>query len=482
MTRIIIRTALLILLSAIFAIGQDRLNYRLDYPASGNPSVHISMIPAKAIKGPVVMVFPRAIPGGYTQVFYDRYVENVKATSSSGAALKIEGQQGSRWLMGDGTSDVALVEYDVNITKMEREIYDASETSKVRPGYVGLLGYSAFAYFDGMENAPIRLEINAPNGWPAFSTLKPKSPVDIGKTNVDAANFYQLADSQIAIGPKIAVRGFDARVPFFLLTYAEVESDAEQFGHIAIGAFEKVSEYFGITPFAHYTTYIEILVPVSERHEYGFSMEHLDSSTYFLGTDRAISSTPTKEVIERERFNFAHHFAHSWIPKKVYSTGYLPFNWELAPEIDTIWFNEGFGRFAAIDALADGMPEKEAAAFRRDRLDRLKVIIAGMPQFIRTMPLLKLSRTGSLMYGNDFRIGQTLFSKGALMAAEMDALIQKRTNGKKRLRDSLRALIKWSERSGRAFKLTEFPGLIAKPVGVREREIKKILDDWLDRK
>jgi hypothetical protein len=39
-----------------------------------------------------------------------------------------------------------------------------------------------------------------------------------------------------------------------------------------------------------------------------------------------------------------------------------------------------------------------------------------MPEFIRNMPLLKLSRVGSLMYIEDFRTGRTLFSKGALMA------------------------------------------------------------------
>lgn len=455
------------------------LTYRVDYHASGDPRVHVAIVPAKPIKGPVVMVLPRAIPGGYTQAFYDRFVEEVKAISSTDTSLTIVRQQGSRWLIGDNSSAVAGVEYKLNVAKMEHETYDASESSKVRPGYVGLLGYSAFAYFEGMENSPLRLEVNVPDGWPVFCTLAPKSPADKGRTDAEAANFYQLADSQIAMGPKIDVRRLDARVPFFLLTYAEVESDAGQFGRIAVDAFEKVSDYFGSTPFAHYTTYIEILTPVSERHEYGFSMEHLDSSTYFLGKERAISSNPTKEVVERERFNFAHHVAHSWIPKKAYGTGYLPFNWELAPEIDTIWFNEGFGRFAAIDALADAMPPKEAEAYRCDRLNRLKAIIAEMPEFIRSMPLLKLSRTGSLMYGNDFRVGQTLYSKGSLMAGDMDALIRRRTNGKRRLRDSLRALIKWSERSRRAFNLTKFPGLIAKPVGVSEHEIKKVMNNWL---
>jgi hypothetical protein len=42
------------------------------------------------------------------------------------------------------------------------------------------------------------------------------------------------------------------------------------------------------------------------------------------------------------------------------------------------------------------------------------------------MPLLELSKAGSLMYSEDFRTGRTLFSKGALMAEEIDVLIRQR--------------------------------------------------------
>jgi predicted metalloprotease with PDZ domain len=84
-----------------------------------------------------------------------------------------------------------------------------------------------------------------------------------------------------------------------------------------------------------------------------------------------------------------------------------------------------------------------------------------------------------LMYSDDFRVGQTLFSKGALMAAAMDESIRKQTHGRKRLRDSLRALMAWSERSGRAFRVAELPGLIARPVGVKEQSIRMILIEWL---
>jgi hypothetical protein len=125
------------------------------------------------------------------------------------------------------------------------------------------------------------------------------------------------------------------------------------------------------------------------------------------------------------------------------------------------------------------MAEKDGLTFRQQQLDGFQRILANTPEFIRSMPLLELSRVGSLMYSGDFRIGRTLFAKGALMAAEMDQRIRRRTNGRKRLRDSLRALVKWGEQSRRAFRSNELPALIARPVGVNERDIREILERWL---
>jgi hypothetical protein len=62
------------------------------------------------------------------------------------------------------------------------------------------------------------------------------------------------------------------------------------------------------------------------------------------------------------------------------------------------------------------LPEKESQEVRKRRSDLLRRTIEGMPEFIRKMPLVELSRVGALMYSEDFRRGRTLFSKGALMA------------------------------------------------------------------
>jgi predicted metalloprotease with PDZ domain len=258
-----------------------------------------------------------------------------------------------------------------------------------------------------------------------------------------------------------------------------VPTDVKKHGEIFANAFMKVLAYFSIGPFDHYTAYIEILKPLSDRHKYGFSMEHQTSSTYFLGVDRAIDANTSQQQFDRDLLNFAHHVTHSWIPKTVYGTGYMPFTWELAPQIDSIWFNEGFARYVAIEALSEKMPAAEARKFRQERLDGFAKLIDSMPQFIRSMSLVELSRVASTLYSDDFRTGQTLFSKGALMAAAMDDSIRKQTHGRKRLRDSLRALVSWGEHSGRAFRIAELPGLIARPVGVNEQSIRTIMNQWL---
>ena len=474
---ILFRIVAFLLLLGPSVTGQTELTYVVQYTNEQSALIHVQIVAASVDKSLITFVMPRAIPGGYGQQPYDRFVEHVKATSTKGMSLKVQKENGPRWRITG--PDIGKVEYDVDLLRLEREILDASAASKERSGYVGLLGYSVFGYLEDLEDLPIRLEVKAPQGWPVFTTLSPKAPAETTGTFAEAKNFYELADSQIAMGPKLEVHRLPTPVPLFLAIYYEVDTDVTKHGQIFADAFLKVLSYFAIAPFDHYTAYIEILKPISDRHDYGFSMEHLTSSTYFLGSDRAITNTTTSQDLEIERFNFAHHVTHSWIPKQVYGTGYMPFSWELAPQIDTIWFNEGFARYVAIEAVADAMPETQAKRFRQKHLDNLKNILGSMPGFIRSMPLVQLSRIGSLMYSEDFRTGVTLFSKGALMAAEMDQVIRRQTHGRKRLRDALRALVSWGEHSRRAFRIEEFSGLIARPVGVNEQSIRAVMNRWL---
>src|SRR5262245_66719 len=200
--------ALLFLLSASI-VAQQKLNYVVQYSNEQAGRIHVQIAPLTPINSPVTLVIPRAIPSGYAQEFYDRYVERVKATTSSEAPVKK--QDGPRWRVEQ--SGLTKIEYDVDVTRLEQEILDASAAAKVRPEYVGLLGYSVLCYLEGFENLPIQLEVDAPKGWPVFTTLAPKVPCDTTTTQTQARNFYELADSQIAMGPKLELRRLPTPVP-----------------------------------------------------------------------------------------------------------------------------------------------------------------------------------------------------------------------------------------------------------------------------
>jgi predicted metalloprotease with PDZ domain len=312
------------------------------------------------------------------------------------------------------------------------------------------------------------LGIAGPKDWPVLSTLDPG-----GKGPYTAANFYALADSQILMGPRFRVQRIEGTVPLFVAVYSEGEVDAARVGRLASEALERMIAWFGSAPFPHYTVHLELLTPLSEQNRYGFSMEHLDSGTFYLARDQGVADDG------RTRYNFAHHMAHAWIPKRSYGEGYYPFTWELAPLLDTIWLSEGFAQYAAVQALAAALPVGERSAYRERLLEaRFRRNLAEAPPFLRRMSLVELSRVASTRYSEDFRTGRLVFSRGALMAAEMDDSIDRETAGPARqgLRDALRALVVWSARHKRAFRIEELPAIFREATGVDTREI---LERWL---
>jgi predicted metalloprotease with PDZ domain len=264
----------------------------------------------------------------------------------------------------------------------------------------------------------------------------------------------------------------------FLAIHAEGEVDPEVMAPLARQATDAVIAYFGTTPFPHFTLLFDYLKPLSPRHTYGFSMEHMESATF----GALATAAPTAKSTERERaafrYNVAHHLSHAWIPKRSAGFGYFPFRWELAPLIDTIWLSEGFAQYAAADALSAVLPRAPDGRPYRDVLvdSRFRDTLRDMPDFLKRMPLIELSRAASTMYSEDFRTGRTVFSRGGLMAREMDQRILGATRGAKGLRHGLAALVAWSAREKRPFRIDEVPSIFKEGTGVETRDI---MERWL---
>jgi len=441
------------------------VRYRLTY-AANSARVHVQIsAPPVATNASRTLVIPRAVPGRYADEPYDRFISDVEAFDASGKRLAVSRGDGSRWRVGQA----ARVAYDVDMARMEQEIPDGTDASRVRPNYVGVLGYSVFGFFENEDERPVELDVEAPGGWPVFSTLAPAGGA------IRATNYYELADSQTVLGTAVRVAAVEYTrqrdVPLTLAVYPETSVDRTRLERLAGEAMTAVLEYFdgsGAAPFSRYTVFLEFLKPVSERHAYGFGMEHLES---FHASMAVADADPARFPDARLRYHMAHHIAHAWIPKRCYGEGYYPFTWDHAPQIDTIWFSEGFAQYAAIVALATSAEQREEMLESRFRR-----VLREAPAPLRRMGLRELSLLASTQYSADFRIGQLTFSRGGLMAAEMDDRIRADTHGQKSLREALRSLIAWSAQSHRAFRVEELPARFREATGVETRDI---LDRWL---
>ncbi|PHY10238.1 MAG: hypothetical protein CK533_10635 [Acidobacterium sp.] len=452
---------------------QAEIAYRFHYANAGDTSVAIEIAWGSPLAEPRSLVMPRAIPMGYGEQRYDAFVTEVRAFATDGRSTSLEREEGPRWKLSAGSTRVT---YRVDLQRMEREVRAASDASRIRDGYLGVLGYSVFAFVDGYETRPARLRVQGPAGWPVFSTLAPSWPVTTTAVEARLADFYELADGQVVMGPRATIRRVaDRPAPLYLAGYAEGPVDFDRVGRLAVSAFQRVADYFGTVPFAHYTVHQELLTALSPQHEYGMSMEHLGSSTYYLAATTGLTATSTADDDTRVLYNFAHHISHAWVPKRAYGHGYFPFQWELAPVLDSIWFAEGFGQYAAIMALAPGTPDP--VAFREGMLNRrFRPNVANAPPFLKRLTLVDLSRIASTRYAEDFRTGRLVFSRGGLMAAAIDDRIRAESQGAKSLQDAFRFLVAWSARERRAFSNDELPGLIQQATGV---DTAAVIAEWL---
>ena len=451
--------------------------YELRYAGADDPRVSLRITVESPLPAPAALVIPRSYPGGYSFVRYDDFVEDVNASSPDGKSLECKKDaDGPRWAIGQEGERISRIEYRVNVGRMEDRIRDSVDSSKIRKNYVGLLGYSVFGYIDGLEQAPVSLQVDGPGDWPVLSTLDARATVLKGTAKAQAANYNILADSQIVMGPGVQFRRLPGKIDLLVAVFSEGDEDVDAESKLARVALDRVQEYFGDTPFPSYTVVLELLRP-REGHDYNFSQEHDTSGTFSLSVDRATNAHSADSHDYSALLNYAHHMAHSWVPKRVWGVGYRPFNWELPPVIETIWFNEGFGRYAGMQALAAGLPEGEQKTRREREMTRTRGFLDGAPPFIKRMPLTLLSQEASFLYARDFRTGMNIFGRGFLMAAEMDDRIQAQTGGKKSLRDAFRALLAWSAKNQHALQVEEMTRIISESTGI---DVRDIVARWME--
>lgn len=436
----------------------DTLRYTL-HQHMGSQIVDVTIEFDSLDTGTSQLLIPRSAPGTYEITDYSRFVEDVNALTLDGEVIK--GMQGiGSFFFFSEEAMINKISYRVNILKMESELKGGFASSKGRDNYLGILGYSVFGLIPSLQDRPIELTIQSDAKWPIFTTLTPGTTYP-GSAFLEVNSYATLADAQYLLGKDVIIHQVsDAEIPLVVATYAETEIDIEEIGRRALMSLNGLADYFGYIPMPHYTVCYEFLIPFSDEHSYGFSMEHMNSMTASQDTSRAIKGYEENPNIG----SMVHHIGHSWIPLRSYGKGYRPFDWGTAPIIETIWLNEGFIWYVMTVVLESP-----------SRITWFQNVINNAPKYIKEKSLRALSQLGSTQYSSDFNIGRNLFSRGALMAHEMDLHIQKETNGSKSFKDALLGLLKWTENNQTAFEYDEIEPILSTATGIK---LKGIWDKW----
>jgi len=435
---------LLLLFTTTYLFGQEvPMVYNLAYSGQSDyVTIHIRF--EKPIIDPV-LVIPQSAPGTYEITRYIDFIDQVSATDVRGKT--------HAGVLGDGSffkfpkaEAITSITYQVDIRDMETRLLGTFASSKLRQNYLGVLGYSVFGFVEGTETWPIDLGIITPETWPIFTTISPKITPEKGTLELRISKFAQLADAQFLMGTEIQLHQVpEAPIPLFIALYSEAPIAIEKVGVRALDALNRLQEYFGFVPMPHYTLCYEFTQPISERHDYGFSIEHLNSMTASLD----VSQIDGADSNMRKFRSMIHHMGHAWIPLRAYGQGYSPFAWQPAPLQDTIWLNEGFIWYVTTYHCMEDT-----------NLDFYHNIVNNAPEFIRKLSLKELSLLGSTQYSLDFRIGKNLFARGALLAHALDQHIINQSAGKKSLLDVIKYLMDYTKTHLEGFRYEQFPNLL----------------------
>lgn len=447
-----------IILMACFCLpSSGQVSYSITYNDSSSSKVKITIRPTKLKRGPIVFIMPRSVPGAYSILRYDSFIEGLSAIDNAGETLSVhkDSNGAPRWYCTDTAKVITQLTYEIDLRKMESQL-DPTDASIIRRGFAGLLNYSIFGWIEGTEQQPVQCTVHTFDQWPVFTSTQPTMQMAKGTLTFNVENYYTLADGQLFMGPQFQVKEFKGLVPLFIASYCQTGHEyLEDYGKQGIMSLEILHDYFGELPFKQYSILLRKALPLEPGSVPPFGMEHLQSSTFFGDTSDFRSNPLSKAELVATMPAYLHHMGHSFIPLRCYGDAYRPYVKEIPPVINNIWFNEGFMWFVLYEALKSDRWEKlfYNNTYKADPL-------------IKKMSLQELSQEASFMYSSDFRLGRAVFSRGAGMAIEMNNYIKEKTGGKKSMKDVLRSLYYWTKENKRPFTMEEFPLLINKASGV----------------
>ncbi|MBM2812500.1 MAG: hypothetical protein HW416_3259 [Chloroflexi bacterium] len=318
------------------------VHYRVNIRRPATHLFHVVMeLDAASLPAATLDVrFPVWTPGSYLVREFARQVQDFHAVDEKDRQLPWRKTRKDTWRVEAGAGQTVRVGFNYYGNEL------SVRTTHVDATHAMLNPANFLPYVEGMQSAPLTVQIAAPDGWQiatslvavAADSVPHPSPSPVGEGadgRWTAANYDELVDSPIHIGPD-AVYAFEALGrPHTLATWGRGNLDAQRLIADLTRIVEVEGELFGGLPYDRYT----FLLMLSDGARGG--LEHRDSCTLMVPR----SAFRPGKTYERVLQLCAHEFFHTWNVKRIHPEVLGPFDYGAENYTRLLWAMEGITEY-----------------------------------------------------------------------------------------------------------------------------------------
>ena len=444
---------LTLVLCAVNAIAFGaKISYTLKMPRPQNHYFQVEMQVEQLKLKTATVKLPVWAPGSYLVREFSRHLNQVKAYSLQGAALPIIKKTKNAWEIDLKGQTAFVVKYEVYAFELSVRTSFLDETH----GFVS--GPSMFMYLDGHKETGGELLVQPHASFKRVSTgLTLKSLMKQGNNQTFTfENYDQLVDCPIEIGNQYEFDFEAAGVKHTVAMYGEGNFDPERLKADMAKIVEEETKVVGVNPNKRYVFIVHNVVGGDG------GLEHCNSTV--LSVDRWTYDGSNY-------INFlnlvAHEYFHLWNVKRIRPIELGPFNYDQEVYTNYLWVMEGFTSY--YDEL---ILRRCGFYVQEEMLKKIQIAVNYVESSVgaRVQPVAHASFDAWIKAyrpnENSSNTTMTYYSRGLVIAAVLDAMIIKQSNGTECLDHLMKDLYEtYYVAKNRGFTDVEFKACLAKHTG-----------------
>ena len=411
----------------------SRVTYRvvLKEPQTQTFEVEIEV---RDVSGPHMdFILPTWRPGRYVVLDFAGDVSHVVAYDSEGNELPLAKRDKTPWRVTTRGIERVRLRYQLYANELSKR------TRHVDDSHAFLSGSSVFMLVEGRRDVPVRVVVEAPDGWKISSGLdsSPGEPYTLVAPTYDV-----LIDAPLEIGTH-EIHTFEVDgLPFELAIWGRGNYVAETLVADLQKLCSEQIRMWGDAPFSRYVFLLHVTSGA------GGGTEHLNSTIMQTSRD---SFAPRKKY-RRFLGLVAHEFFHTWNVKALRPAGLMPYDYTKENYTPLLWVAEGTtSYYGPLTLVRAGL--RKPREYLRELSKSIQSFRERPGRHVQSLDMSSFDAWTKFNKSNAHSPNTTVsfYRKGALVSLLLDLEIRQRTADAASLDDVLRTLYQRFALQGRGY-------------------------------